>query len=209
MSSYSDFLAQDFGSRCYDLMKRFFPSSQGVELEVTFLLAIAAAGLIIPHERLSQRSRYDQPPLDRQRFASASEALDRLLAERLVDVVCRQWKGGLLAKADGAPDDWNDLQDPVNMEEQTSLLQVVTWLRNALAHGNIFTRPSAPSLTKEIVFVCGYPATHRKAKEQPLRFVLASPDDLREFLERWFERLASLSISGHELGERLGDLETT
>ena len=206
MSSYSDFLAQDFGSRCHDLMKRFFPSSQEAEREVTFLLAIAAAGLIIPHERLSQRS--DQPPLDRQRFASASEALDRLLAERLVDVVRRQWKGGLLAKADGAPDDWDELRDPANMEEQTSLLQVVTWLRNALAHGNIFTRPPAPSSIKEIVFVCGYPATHRKAKDQPLRFVLASPDDLREFLECWFERLASLSISGYELGERLGDLET-
>jgi hypothetical protein len=206
MSSYSDFLAQDFGSRCHDLMKRFFPGSQEAEREVTFLLAIAAAGLIIPHERLSQRS--DQPPLDRQRFASTSKELDRLLAERLVDVVRHQWKGGLLAKADGAPDDWDELQDPANMEEQTSLLQVVTWLRNALAHGNIFTRPPAPSSTKEIVFVCGYPAIHRKAKDQPLRFVLASPDDLREFLQCWFKRLALLSISGYELGERLGDLET-
>jgi len=207
MSSYSDFLAQDFGSRCHDLMKRFFPSSQEAGREVTFLLAIAATGLIIPHERLSQRP--DQPPLDRQRFASTSEALNRLLAERMVDVVHQQWKGGLLAKADGTPDDWDELRDPANIQEQTSLLQVVTWLRNALAHGNIFTRPPAPSPIKEIVFVCGYPTTHRKTKEQPLRFVLASPDDLRAFLECWFERLASLSISGYELGEGLGNLETT
>jgi hypothetical protein len=205
MSSYSDFLAQDFGLRCHELMKRFFPSSQEAEREVTFLLAIAAAGLIIPHERLSQRS--DQPPLDRKRFALASDALDKLLAKRLIDVVQHQWKGGLLAKAEGSPDGWDELLEPANLEEQTSLSQVVTWLRNALAHGNIFTRPSAPHSIKEIVFVCGFPATHRKGKDQPLRFVLVSPDDLREFLELWFESLASLSISGYELGKRLCDLE--
>jgi hypothetical protein len=205
MSSYSEFLAGDFGSRCHDLMKRFFPSSQKAEREVTFLLAIAAAGLVIPHERLLQSDR--QPPLDRKQFRSAREKLDRCLERRLADVVHCQWKGGLLAKADGPPDGWDELRDPANMEKKTTLLQVVTWLRHALAHGNIFTRPPHPKAIEEIVFVCGYPANDQRAKEQPLRFVLASPEALKDFLERWFEMLGSLSISGYELGKGLGDLE--
>lgn len=206
MSSYSDFLAQDFGSRCNKLMERFFPCSQKAECEVTFLLAIAAAGLVIPHERISQKGH--QPLLDRKRFASCKKELEGCLGKRLADVVDCPWKGGLLAKADWPPDDWGELQNPAHLEKQTTLFDVVTRLRNALAHGNIFTRPRAPGAIEDIVFVCGYPANEKKrATKHPLRFVLASPEALKEFLEYWFQMLASLRISGYELGTQLGDFE--
>ncbi|MBN1358989.1 MAG: hypothetical protein JW993_00275 [Sedimentisphaerales bacterium] len=93
------------------------------------------------------------------------------------------------------------------MEEQTTLLQVVKSLRHALTHANIFTRPPAPRAIEDIVFVCGYPVNHRKAKDQPPRLVLVSPEALQEFFEYWFKMLASLPISGYELGMQLGDLE--
>ena len=63
MSNHSNFFAQDFAARCADLLAHFYRPAKARDRELTLLLAVAAAGLVIPRERLSDSK--GQPLLDR------------------------------------------------------------------------------------------------------------------------------------------------
>ena len=57
MSEYSAFFAQDFASRCRDLLRDFYQPAKAKDREVTLLLAVAAAGLVVPLERLLSKGQ--------------------------------------------------------------------------------------------------------------------------------------------------------
>jgi len=81
MSEYSAFFAQDFASRCHDLLWHFYEPAKARDREVTLLLAVAAAGLVAPLERLIP-SR-GQPPLDRIVRRQESAQLEARLTESI------------------------------------------------------------------------------------------------------------------------------
>lgn len=211
MSGYSEFFAQDFASRCRDLLDHFYAPAKAKDREVTLLLAVAAAGLVVPYERLSPLK--GQAPLDRQRYQSASDQLLLLMKETVGEsqmVPSRRgtWQGGLLESASGSPDEWPELRVGTNLPDQTPVSDLVAWLRHGLAHGNIVTRPGgARQLIERIVFVCGYPNGHPKSKKNPLRYVSVRPDDLKVFLHRWFDCLAAFKIPRDVMAEVLDACE--
>lgn len=198
MSEYSDPFAKDFASRCRDLLDHFYAPARARDREVTLLLAVAAAGLVVPYERLLKTN--GQPPLDRQRHQSASvelrQVLNKTLGESdLLDSTRDAWQGGLLESASGAPDGWPELRVGNSLPDQTRVRDLVDSLRHGLAHGNIVTRPGgAHKLIERIVFICGYPKDKPKSKDNPLRYVSVRPDDLKEFLQQWFDCLAALKV---------------
>lgn len=199
MSNYSSFFAQDFAARCADLLKHFYCRAKAKDRDVTLLLAIAAAGLVVPLERLSESSA--QPPLDRPSFEAEASELRALLGKTLadsemVDVTPGVWGGGLLKSAAGDPDGWEELRVEEVLPPTTTVSDLIYWLRHALAHGNITTRPQGIGRTIErIVFVCGYPESHKRSKKQPLRYVAVAPDDLKCLLDNWFSLLSELGVS--------------
>lgn len=205
MSNYSAPFAQDFAARCQDLLRNLYRPAVDRDREVTLLLAIAAAGLVVPYERLS--GAVDQPVMDRQAHQAETRALKKLLGEtlgasRLIGPTLRDWAGGRLASAEGDPDEWPELRNKTPLSESEEVTHVVACLRNALAHGNIVCR-GAPRIDS-MVFVCGYRSVHPKAKTHPLRYVAVPPDGFKRFLEQWFDTLSELGVTRKVLARTLG-----
>jgi hypothetical protein len=208
MSNYADFFAQDFAKRCGDLLM-LLPNAKRVDREVTLLLSIAAAGIVIPHERLSHDSadpdKGSQPRLRREDYSEAASALRLRLTEPMPDG--EAWRPILLKSADGDPEQWGKLPDN---PPSTTKRDVVITIRHALAHGNICTR-SAPDpvkverrIVKEILFVCGYPPKKDGTlSTQPLRYLAVTPEQLRWFLQMWFNLLKSLGAGPEDVAKAL------
>lgn len=201
MSNYDDFFAQDFAGRCAELLNALAEPAQAIHREVTFLLTMAAAGLVVPHERLDGGSR--QPTLDRKRYKTAS---DQLLASSRrpfsLSLNPEDWSGGFLASGVGKPDEWPELTfSPLPPEITVGAL--VLGLRHAIAHGNIFTWPSSPAQIHRIVFVCGYP----NSVNHPLRYTATTPEGLRAFLDHWFSLIRRLQAPADVVAATLSRLE--
>lgn len=97
MSEYSAFFAQDFAARCRDLLSHFYQPAKARDREVTLLLAVAAAGLVVPLERLMPSNR--QPQLDRLSHQPESAQLKVRLNELVADSTLMggsagAWRGG-------------------------------------------------------------------------------------------------------------------
>lgn len=199
MSNYRDFV-QDFPTRCRDVLLAFSECAGQQDREVTLLLMATTAGFIMPYERLSEGDTIKQPTLDRSRFAQASKELKGLLAKTiresgLFDGPQESWRGGPLQSASGMPDEWPECREPQSLSPDTLVADVVRPLRNALAHGNVFTRGNRTNQISELIFVCG--GTLRNGRQIPLRFVLTSPTDLRYFLDGWFKFVGDLGLPHH------------
>lgn len=201
VSSYGKFFAQDFGERCRDLLA-LLPEGRRHKREVTLLLAIAAAGLVIPHERLSYDSgdpegRKGQPGMDRDRF--------RLQGQQLRDELDKPFEGNcritFLESALGDPEQW--VKHSSGESVTPTRLLVVKTIRHALAHGNIVARPPKGSI-EELLFVCGYPPAPKQQLDKRLRCLSVTPEDLEAFLIQWFTLLGDLQAYPESVAEALG-----
>ena len=74
MSNYSSFFAQDFAVRCHDLLRHFYRPAKAKDREVTLLLAVAAAGLVVPYERPQRDHRPSIGRRTRPRRASCGRS---------------------------------------------------------------------------------------------------------------------------------------
>jgi hypothetical protein len=195
MSNYRDFV-QDFPRRCRDVLKSFAAESEKQDRDVTLLLMAATAGFVMPYERLGEGDAIKQPTLDRPKFVEAMERLKGELAKTLDESVLfkdANWRGGRLRSAVGTPDDWPECQMPQALAPDTPVSEAVRYLRHSLAHGNVFSRGARPNQIDELVFVCGG-TLKKNHKEIPLKFLVLSPKQLRQFLDRWFELVESLHV---------------
>jgi hypothetical protein len=195
MSAYDDFV-HDFPTRCKDLLTAAARDAAAMEREVTLSIMTAAAGFLVPFERLNPNVKHEHPALDRQRHPEIAGKLDDLLNERFLNSCLwnstpSTWKAGKLKSIDNAPDDWPELQAPRTLSADRLVKSVVGVLRNALAHGNIYTlgRPQI----RDIVFISRL--EDQDGNLLSYRFVQVSPVDFRGFLVRWFDFLSSSCIS--------------
>ena len=99
---------------------------------------------------------------------------------------------GPLESVAGTPDDWSECIAPERLGQDTTVCEAVRILRNGLAHGNVFSRPTLDGGIAELVFVSG--GTFRSGKTIPSRFLVLSPAELRQFLDRWFTFVAGLHL---------------
>lgn len=139
-----------------------------------------------------------QPPLDRPpQFAEAMARLKEELGQKVHESLLFKraaWRGGPLQSAVGTPDDWPECQAPQALPAETRVADAVRHLRNGLAHGNVFSRSSRDGQIAELVFISG--GTFKSGRTIPLRFLVLSPDELRQFLDRWFNFVAGLQLHG-------------
>jgi hypothetical protein len=144
MTAYKN-LIEDFPRRCRDILDIAGKPALSRRREVTLTLMVASAGLIVPYERLKPGGRWGPHPSgDRNTFADAVAKLESLLGQpfmssRLWTQTSSTWFSGKLESVTGDPDSWKGLQKSRPISKEKSVGTILSVIRNALAHGNIWT----------------------------------------------------------------------
>jgi len=211
MSSYSNFI-KDFPKRCLDILNTYEEHARYIDLEVTFMLAIATAGFVIPFERLRPRSGdLAHPSGDILKFKKARDKFEKILNIPFVHSVL--WNGDVsswifakkLKNIQRGPDLWEELNNPKPLSIKKQMSSVLNHLRNALAHGNIFTKGNPIKLIIFLSRCCEYVDGQCKPIDK-YDMLAVSPEDFRKFLIDWFNFLASLPIPSGIIQESIMDL---
>ena len=190
MGSYANYF-EDLPVRCNEILKEFSYRAEEIEREVTLLLAVATPCIILPYERLHKKFH---PSKDQKTFSEAKDALDTEMLKE-----CRE--SSLWNKLD----DWRfkkldiiELPDgpwqwglDVNTESITNKKAkfILCILRNALAHGNIYTLGDP---IETIVFVSL--EDWNKECNGPFNTIQCSPKVLGQFLKNWVNFLSESKI---------------
>jgi hypothetical protein len=225
VTAYKNFV-QDFPNRCMDLLKLAEEPPRKKDREVTLALMVASAGFVIPFERLRPPGKIDNPVGDREKYSNYSEKLKNLMdtnfrGSTLHPENVTDWQAGSLKSIQGDPDGWQELSQDKTLVEAKTVGNVLKEIRNALAHGNVFTKGNPIS---SVVFVSVDTKTSYKkteGKEHHLiiddekiyvtekheikgySFVSMSPESFLNFLKLWFKFVQSQNISQYEVAKEL------
>jgi len=157
---------------------------------VTLLLAVANPCLIFPYERLCKDKH---PSHDRQKFIEAKKTLDAELRKECgksclwSSFSANDWR---YKKLDKLSDDFGELGLDRETKPITSkkVQDTLTNLRNALAHGNIWTIGNP---IETLVFVSLVSLNQPKG---PFNTLQCSPKIFLHFIKNWIDFLRHLSI---------------
>ena len=196
MSAYRDF-TMDFPSRCLEILDRQSGWAKFRDREVTLLLMVASAAFVVPYERLGlHKDRPPHPAGDNKRYAELAKRLEDLKADKFCSSsLCpnseNSWK---LAKdvdrVDGDLDGWFPprLLKPVSKDKTVS--SMLTLIRNALAHGNMFTTGSP---IETLIFV------QRRGSDEgstsKFEVLSVGPKDFAHFIREWVAFLRDSQIT--------------
>jgi hypothetical protein len=194
MSQYADFV-QDFPKRCHDILSFSQGQSVAKGREVTLSLMVASSAFLVPFERLRSGGRNEHPAKDHNKFPEAANKLNQLFERKFVgsevwpyDV--SSWTSGKLASIEGEVDGWAELRKPKAISPDKQVRSVLGILRNALAHGNIYTKGG--SIIEALIFVS---AIEGDGKYIGYRYTQVSPVDFRRLLLCWFKFLSTFDIT--------------
>ena len=192
MTAYSDFI-QDFPGRCIDILDKYIEGAKQTNREVTLMLVVASAALTIPFERLRDN---DHIAGNVRTYKDASASFNKKVHEKFSTLQGqgKSWKciesvdkkdfdKGIDSVVNGNPKD---------LPEGYTIDKVLALVRNALAHGNIFTYPSQAPQIEIMVFI----SEKREDRKPTGKYngLLVSPDDFLIFLKWWVEFLKSLKL---------------
>jgi hypothetical protein len=205
MSAYKNFV-DDFPRRCREILRFAGKPALFRGREVTLALMVASAGLVVPYERLKpDGGEIDHPSGDNKKFSDAADQLRTLLAEPFLSSTVwgspvSTWHSGKLKSVTGDPDSWEGLRKRRPFQAEKTVKNVLTVIRNALAHGNIFTFKNP--IEAIIFFKANF---NDENKVRDYSFVYVAPADFHLFLEKWFDFLDQLRIPQPEAWELLKD----
>ncbi len=192
MTAYKNFVS-DFPARCLDVLEQAERAGTLRHRDVTLTLMTACAGFIVPFERLNLNKEKPHPSGDATRFGRAAQKLQGLLEEKFLTSSLGQgstsWRTGKLKSIEGDPDTWSGLQKARAMTKDKKVRGVLGVVRNALAHGNIFTYENP---IQEILLVSAIEDNNQNIVG--FRFIESSPANFRRFLIAWFSFLLTANI---------------
>lgn len=187
MSGYTNFI-QDFPTRCGELLATYKHRATFQGREVTLMLSIASAGFMIPFERM----RAKHPFGDKDRYIDLSNEFQALYKQKFISSdLCSgsagRWWYGKLVSHKGMPDDWPEMQNMQLADNKTKTIDILFHLRNALAHGNIFTTGKK---IQKIIFL----SKKSDSDDAPFYYLAVSPDDFCIFITNWFTFITRLNL---------------
>jgi hypothetical protein len=197
MTDYTDFI-HDFPGRCRDVLELAHGPARAKDREVTLLIMTAAAAFLVPFERLRAGTAAEHPAADRRIHPELARQLDAALARSFLESPFHDgdpasWSVGKIdhpeASTSGEP-----------LTKQIPAGQVLATIRNALAHGNLFTIGGPPSPIEALIF---FSEDRRDGKPIGYKYVRVSPTDFHSFLLRWFLFLEARSIPPIVVAEAL------
>jgi hypothetical protein len=188
MSNYTEF-EQDFPSRCLRLLDDQLADAESGNLEVTFLLTIAAGMICMIADRVGLpaearddvRSHPTGNSCVRNRWEKYADTLGESLHTRIeAEVLTHMEYSPPAIRVEGdRPDQWS--WQPMNPE--TSLRATFSLIRNALAHGNIWTEPDHRGRIVRIVLAAKTDAPKNLPK--PHEALRLPPKVLHRLLRTW------------------------
>lgn len=112
------------------------------------------------------------------------------MCSRLCTEANLTWRVGKLLSVTGDPDSWEGLQKSRPISKKKTVGGILSVIRNALAHGNIWTLRDP---IEAIIFVKRVSTDDKVVRH--FDFLSVSPHEFQHFLEGWFDFLISLRIS--------------
>lgn len=203
MSDYKVFI-KDFPERCEKLLKRIEIDNIFDDLTVTGLLTVASAAINIPYERLLAPSQYrsSHPSGDYKNFVEAAQQFNQLLKSNFVGSrlytinITENWRLAKQESVTGTPDAWDRPFEKISNRMEISF--VLTIIRNALAHGNIFTKAEETPRRKiqEIILVSEQREYDKNGKPMVKYYncISVTPTIFKQFLNEWFAFIKTLKI---------------
>jgi hypothetical protein len=194
MTAYKNFI-EDFPRRCRDILDLSGKPALSRGREVTLALMVASAGLVVPYERLKpDGGLVDHPSGDNKTFADAAAKLKSLLddpfmSSRLWNETSSTWHNGKVVSVNGDPDSWEGLRKRQPISKDKKVKTILNVIRNALAHGNIFTFKNP---IESIIFIKANFNDDKVVRDYS--FVSVAPQEFRKFLENWFDFLNDFHI---------------
>ena len=120
MTAYRNFI-EDFPGRCRDILKIAIKPTYLRGREVTLLLMVASAGLIIPYERLKPDGKgsgsIGHPSRDNMLYTDAARQLHQLLEKPFLssdlwnEPSLGSWERGYIQQIAGSPESWPELDN--------------------------------------------------------------------------------------------------
>jgi len=196
MTAYQNFVS-DFPERCVEVLDLAAGKSRLSGREVTLLIMAASTSLIVPFERLKTKGDGAIHPIgDVDQFPDAAQDLRELLDDRFIgSAVWRSdhsesWRlAKNLRNITGDPEQWlaGVKLKPISGEKKVKAISEL--MRNALAHGNLFTRGDP---IEEIVLVNFHWKEVPNEPSQLSNFdaLVVAPADLETMLRAWVRFLS-------------------
>ncbi|SRR6266851_3088286 len=193
MTSYKDFI-HDFPGRCGEVLELADGPAQAKGFEVTLLIMTAAAAFVVPFERLStSKYKREHPSKDAQTFFEHAQELTDALGQPFLGSPFfgddpASWCEGKIETLGKA-----SVGEPLTKE--TTSDEVLSIIRNALAHGNLFPIPIGASRAAQMTAIEFYSEDRDgDGKRIGYKFVRVSPRDFRCFLVKWLQFLKEKDI---------------
>ncbi len=177
MSAFENFM--DIGTRSFELLTELEDDAAAIEVEVTFLISIAMSSFVMTMERLKEThpsSDYKSLPHIKKK---TDTAFQQLVNESFL--FCDKWKYMEIQTIEGEPDVWFSKKGDCISSMKTK--KMVNILRNALAHGSIWTEGTK---IDTLIFVSR--KNHKKPKG-PFEVLYCTPENFKSFIKRWIELL--------------------
>lgn len=199
MTEYSSFI-RDFPLRCKDLLDAYEKDAKQSDREVTLLMAIATSAFTIPFERIRPSSPNH---VANDRYPEAVSKLEELQNRDFVS-----WQKGISWKIiedldgqqirTGQADGWASPERRHTIPTNKNVKLVLGIIRNALAHGNIFTYPhkQLQDSSSQIEFIIFLSKSKNKTASAFDKYiaVVVSPSDFRSLILDWISFLEGLKL---------------
>ena len=189
MTAYKNFI-QDFPNRCREVLEAFRVPALAMDREVTLLLTAATPCLLLPYGRLHEE---EHPSNDRENIVSETSTFDIELQKEcgksclLSEFKDEDWRYKKLDNLQGDLDAWG-LKEDTESISAIKTETVLNILRNALAHGNVWTTGNPIDTLVFVSLVC------LKKKEGPFNTLQCSPQVFEQSLMNWVVFLNSLKL---------------
>ncbi len=202
MSAYECWVT-DFPKRCKELLANLSPCAKAHDREVTLLLAVASVCIAVPLDRMTEESdgRPAHPSGDRGADPNRAKKFDDLLKSKVRDLQLWNDLGDRfigcckLKNHEGDPDSWPELDNPECLGPDKQLKTVLKHVRNALAHGNLYTQDNPIS---RIVLL-----SRPDHNIEKYNYLVLQPDQLAAILKYWIDELVKLEPSAQDIAQAL------
>lgn len=193
MSAYRDYII-DFPSRCLNILNNYEPDARNNDLEVTLMLMAATSAFVIPMERLDKKHLSQDFIKLREHISKYHKELGKHWDKSSLSKDMNGWRYGLTKNFGNGPDGCHTFDD-VNERTVSEILSII---RNALAHGNLYTKGNP---IKYLVFYSekrGELLSNCEYEILGYRHLHVPVSNLRQFLLNWFDLLDSMNLSNRE-----------
>lgn len=197
MSNYKNYI-QDFPIRCGEILTNFQELSKKNNGEITLLFMVAAAAIPIPFEHLKKPTdRIKHVAHEREKYQAATGKFSNLCGQNFLgsDLWSDKPESWMIGEVD-SEQFYNELESwvgkRVELRNDQKVIDILRLLRNAFAHGNIFTLESHTDEIQEIVFL--EKIMKNRSFTGKYKFLTVTPRDFRKLMMGWIKFLSELQI---------------